>query len=57
MKGGRAREGAGFGAGGVGSEHAKPFGVGDGFQQSLSQLVLAAVLGQQQHVEAGVGRG
>lgn len=36
------------------SEHTKTFGVGDGFQQSLSQLLLAAVLGQQQHVKASV---
>lgn len=41
---------------GRGSEHAKTFGVGDGFQQSLSQLLLAAVLGQQQHVKASVRR-
>lgn len=37
-----------------GSEHTKTFGIGDGFQQSLSQLLLAAVLGQQQHVKASV---
>lgn len=37
-----------------GSEHAKPFGIGDGFQQSLPQLLLAVVLGQQQHVKASV---
>lgn len=36
------------------SEHTKTFGIGDGFQQSLSQLLLAAVLGQQQHVKASV---
>lgn len=30
-----------------GSEHTKTFGIGDGFQQSLSQLLLAAVLRQQ----------
>uniref|UniRef100_A0A3B4VHW3 Cyclic nucleotide gated channel subunit alpha 3 n=1 Tax=Seriola dumerili TaxID=41447 RepID=A0A3B4VHW3_SERDU len=40
--------------GGGASEHAKPFGIGDGFQQSLPQLLLAAVLRQQQHVKAGV---
>ena len=39
-----------------GSEHAKPFGIGDGFQQSLSQLLLAAVLRQQQHIKASVRR-
>lgn len=39
-----------------GSEHAKPFGIGDGFQQSLPQLLLAAVLRQQQHVKASVRR-
>lgn len=36
------------------SEHAKTFGVGDGFQQSFPQLLFAAVLGQQQHVKASV---
>ncbi len=39
-----------------GSEHAKPFGIGDGFQQSLPQLLLAAVLRQQQHIKASVRR-
>lgn len=39
-----------------GSEHAKPFGIGDGFQQSLPQLLPAVVLGQQQHVKASVRR-
>lgn len=38
------------------SEHAKPFGISDGFQQSLSQLLLVAVLRQQQHIKAGVRR-
>lgn len=52
--GGRAESG---GQGGGGSEHTKPFGIGNGFQQSLPQLLFAAVLGQQQHVETGVGRG
>uniref|UniRef100_A0A3B4AQ07 Cyclic nucleotide-binding domain-containing protein n=1 Tax=Periophthalmus magnuspinnatus TaxID=409849 RepID=A0A3B4AQ07_9GOBI len=41
---------------GRGSEHTKPFGIGNGFQQSLPQLLFAAVLRQQEHVEAGVGR-
>lgn len=36
------------------SEHAKPFGIEDGFEQSLSQLLLGVVLWEQQHVEAGV---
>lgn len=40
----------------LGSEHAKTFGIGDGFQQSLPQLLFAAVLGQQQHVKASVRR-
>ncbi len=39
-----------------GSEHAKPFGIGDGFQQSLSQLLLATVFRQQQHIKASVRR-
>lgn len=43
-------------AGSGASEHAKTFGVGDGFQQSFPQLVFAAVLGQQQHVKASVRR-
>lgn len=38
------------------SEHAKAFGIGDRFQQSLPQLLLVAVLGQQQHIKAGVRR-
>lgn len=49
--------GKGVGGGsGWGSEHAKTFGIGDGFQQSLPQLLLAAILRQQQHVKASVRR-
>ena len=42
---------------GTASEHAEPFGVGDGFEQSLFQLLPGAGLWKQQHVEAGVRRG
>lgn len=41
-----------FGAGG--SEHAKTFGIGDGFQQSLPQFLLAAIFRKQQHIKASV---
>jgi len=38
------------------SEHAEALAVGDGFDEALAQLVLGAVVGQQQHVEARVRR-
>lgn len=43
-----------FSVAAMASEHAKPFGIEDGFEQSLSQLLLGVVLWEQQHVEAGV---
>lgn len=36
------------------SEHTKPFGIGDGFQQSLPQLLHVVVLRKQQHIKASV---
>ena len=44
----------GGGGGGTPLQHAKALGVRDGLEQSLRQLVLVAIVGKQQHVEASV---
>ena len=38
------------------SEHAEALGVGDGLEETLLQLVLVAIVGEQQDIEACVGR-
>lgn len=38
------------------SQHAEPFGVCDGLEQSFPQFVFGGVFREQQSVEAGVGR-
>lgn len=38
------------------SEHAKAFGISDGFEESLSKFLLGGVLRQEQNVKAGVRR-